>query len=82
VAKYVLRERERVTWTTTTIKGPRRVSRWSPWRTLSRHVDAEKAEVAFDERRAGLADRAVFMHGRRLTIEQLRRAAEEVRRGG
>lgn len=82
-AQYLLREREREMWTTNTIKGPRRVSRWSSWRTVSRHHDAEKAEAAFEERRArnSTTELAVFWRRRRLTIQQLRRAAEEIRRG-
>lgn len=66
--RYVVKSRGRLQWTTHTIKGPRRVSRWESWRVVSRHATRAEAEKAIEQRkrRGGLEELAVFYGGKRI----------------
>lgn len=63
--RYVIKRRERMQWTTHTIKGPRRVGRWGPWREVDRRSTKwEAAQRAEELGRVGLSEYAVFFGGR------------------
>ena len=66
--RYVVKARERMQWTTQTIKGPRRVWRWEKWKEVSRHATENDAweYVARRKRMRGLEELAVFHGGKRL----------------
>lgn len=70
-ARYLVRVRDRISWTRQTIKGPRRIKRWGPWRTVSRFVNV--FDVVLPEHVPGVRDVGVFLSGTRLTEEQLLR---------
>lgn len=62
---YLLQSREREQWTQT-IKGPRRVWRWTKWKTIGWHNRYSQAYEALNARKRsrGLEDLRIFCNGR------------------
>jgi hypothetical protein len=64
--RYLVQTREREQRTVDTIKGSRRVTSWSAWRTIARESDAYNARLARDaaKRANGLREYRITVRGR------------------
>jgi hypothetical protein len=76
-AAWIVKRRERLNWTTQTIKGPRRVKRWSRWEANLYCGSLYSAIKHLSELRsrpgAGFSDYAIFRYGKRLSEEQIKK---------
>lgn len=67
VYAFIVKSRDRIQWTTQTIKGPRRVRRMTPWKGVLYCLTERQARGEVEWRRkTGLTDWAIFHAGKRL----------------